>query len=135
MLFRILLVLVVIVLRETCEGGFYGGSYCYCLCTKSLRIGAGVAEWIPEEDIGNGWRHSVGDIRCRIEVQQDVDAVKVYIPWRRRDFHPETKDVLLYNAATAMRVYNIFPVNITRYIPSTPQSSIHTLRHSLLCLT
>ena len=41
-------------------------------------------------------------------------AVRVTIPWRRRDTEPEKKNVIVFDAATGEKVLNVLPLSVTR---------------------
>ncbi|MBN2246724.1 MAG: hypothetical protein JW755_12875 [Candidatus Aminicenantes bacterium] len=70
----------------------------------------------PEIPYGTGkWdAEQLGNHRIVIRVDQGVDAVFVHIPWRRRDPDPEQKKVILIDAETNERIFNIFRVTINR---------------------
>jgi len=55
-----------------------------------------------------------GNHRVVIHVEEKADAVWVHIPWRRRDFDPEKKNVIFVDAATGNRVKNACPVAVSR---------------------
>ncbi|MCD6350592.1 MAG: carbohydrate-binding family 9-like protein [Armatimonadetes bacterium] len=65
----------------------------------------GLASW-PEQGRGNH--------RAVLRVSQKADAVRAHIEWRRRDLHPEAKDVRIYDATTGERVLNVVRVSITQ---------------------
>ncbi|NSW79118.1 MAG: hypothetical protein HPY54_08805 [Chthonomonadetes bacterium] len=62
-----------------------------------------VASW-QEEGRGNH--------RAIVEVTQQANAVRVRIPWRRRDPLPERKAVLIYDSATGRQVTNVVPITV-----------------------
>lgn len=64
----------------------------------------GVGEW-PEEN---------GNHRAVVEVTSSADAVRVHLPWRRRDATPERKAVWVVSAATRKRVKNVVCPLLTR---------------------
>lgn len=64
----------------------------------------GIAEWPPER----------GNHRARLAVPTGGDAVWARVPWRRRDPHPELRDIWVFDAASGQRVMNVFRVGITR---------------------
>jgi Glycoside hydrolase 123, N-terminal domain len=57
---------------------------------------------------------STGNHRAVVRVAAPGDAVRVHIPWRRRDLHPEQKRVLVVAAATGERVANAARIAVTR---------------------
>ncbi len=65
----------------------------------------GVESW-PEADYGNH--------RALICVTTPSDAVWAHIEWRRRDRHPEQKDIRIFDAATGERIMNVVRVNVNR---------------------
>ena len=60
------------------------------------------------------WADGLGNHRAVVVVQQAGDAVWVRIPWRRRDEHPEQRDILIVDAATNKPVTNRLPVVVNR---------------------
>ncbi|MDW8104287.1 MAG: DUF6067 family protein, partial [Armatimonadota bacterium] len=65
----------------------------------------GVASW---QEAGRG------NHRVVVEVAQPADAVRVYIPWRRRDPFPERKAILVFDATTGQQVKNVAPITVTQ---------------------
>lgn len=57
---------------------------------------------------------SYGNHRAVIMVKKKTDAVWVRIPWRRRDFNPEKKNVIIVDAKTGDKVINICRIEINR---------------------
>jgi hypothetical protein len=57
---------------------------------------------------------SLGNHRAVIKVENKADVILARIPWRRRDFNPEDKTIIIVNASTGKQVENILPVNINR---------------------
>jgi len=60
------------------------------------------------------WSRSLGNHRAIIIVKDDAEAVRVHIPWRRRDLEPEKKAIRIVDATNDRPVTNIVPVNINR---------------------
>jgi hypothetical protein len=60
------------------------------------------------------WPSELGNHRARIQVAAPADAVRVHLPWRRRDSAPEAKRVLLFDAATGRQVRNVAQIAINR---------------------
>lgn len=65
----------------------------------------GVSLW-PEAGRGNH--------RALVEVWEPADAVRLHIPWRRRDHHPETKDIAVYDSSTGKRIANVAVLDVNR---------------------
>jgi glycosyl hydrolase family 123 len=57
---------------------------------------------------------STGNERAVVRVADSGAAVRVRIPWRRRDEHPETKRIIVVAAATGARIANVAAVAINR---------------------
>ncbi|MBN1939464.1 MAG: hypothetical protein JW843_07750 [Candidatus Aminicenantes bacterium] len=55
-----------------------------------------------------------GNHRAVVRVEKPAEAVSASIPWRRRDAEPEKKAVLVFDAATGLRVQNVLAANVTR---------------------
>ena len=64
------------------------------------------------------WSDNYGNHRAVIEVKDKAGAVRVHIPWRRRDPDPETKAVWVMPAAKApaitRSVYKPARINTSR---------------------
>ena len=72
-----------------------------------------VAQDLPRET-GLWDSEPLGNHRAVIRVGGAADAVRVVIPWRRRDAAPEKKGVIFVDAKTDRRVGNILIRSITR---------------------
>ena len=57
---------------------------------------------------------TLGNHRVVLRVDLNSDAVVAHIPWRRRDRHPETKQVLVVDARTNERIRNVSLLTVTR---------------------
>ncbi len=57
---------------------------------------------------------SLGNHRVVIRVDKKGDVAYAHIPWRRRDYHPEKKGLIMFDATTGKQVKNILPVEINR---------------------
>ncbi|MCK4646138.1 MAG: hypothetical protein KAU46_07785, partial [Candidatus Aminicenantes bacterium] len=57
---------------------------------------------------------SYGNHRVVIRIQKKTDAVWIHIPWRRRDYDPEKKNVIIVDAKTGDKIKNIFRIEINR---------------------
>jgi len=73
-------------------------------------------EFLEEIPYSTGdWdREKYGNHRAVCEVKEKADAVYLNIPWRRRDFNPEKKEVIISHRATGQRVMNVFRGRINR---------------------
>ena len=58
------------------------------------------------------WADQLGSQRARIWVNQTQDAIRVHIPWRRHDAHPERKATLIFEAATGRATENVVRWNV-----------------------
>lgn len=67
-------------------------------------------------EYGTGtWNAAVfGNHRAVARVEVKADAVRLHIPWRRRDVHPEKKNIIIVDAKTGRRIKNIFRVTVNR---------------------
>ena len=57
---------------------------------------------------------SLGNHRAVVHVRKPALAVRIRLPWRRRDLAPETKGVWVVDARTGSRVANVAVLTITR---------------------
>jgi hypothetical protein len=55
-----------------------------------------------------------GNHRAVVRVEAPGEAVRVRIPWRRRDLEPEQKAVLVLDASTGKRIRNVWAAVVTR---------------------
>jgi autotransporter-associated beta strand protein len=55
-----------------------------------------------------------GNVRALLAVTQAVDAIRVDLPWRRRDSNPQNKNIVVVDAATGAVIANQTAVNLTR---------------------
>ncbi len=55
-----------------------------------------------------------GNHRAVVHVDVEADAVRISVPWRRRDHEPETKNIIIVDAATGDRIDNLVRVDINR---------------------
>ncbi len=61
------------------------------------------------------WDASIfGNHRAVIHVDTSAPAVRVRVPWRRRDLNPAEKKIIVVDAATQVQVKNFIRTNITR---------------------
>jgi hypothetical protein len=70
------------------------------------------------EDVPYGtgsWDENIyGNHRVVIWVEEEADAVRMHIPWRRRDANPDKKSAILIDTQTGKQVLNLFRVDINR---------------------
>jgi hypothetical protein len=78
----------------------------------------GVGSWDPESGLGN---HRViirvealSVSRAPSSKKNEPSAVRVVIPWRRRDLEPEKKNIILVDAASGERVTNVLALRVDR---------------------
>lgn len=57
---------------------------------------------------------SLGNHRVVVSVDQPSDAVLAVIQWRRKDFNPENKDLIVIDAKTGKRITNVCRFQINR---------------------
>lgn len=61
------------------------------------------------------WNNAeLGNHRAVVQVAPEADAVWVRIPWRRRDWNPEKKNIIVVDSRTGKRITNFVRVNINR---------------------
>ena len=65
----------------------------------------GTGSWNNEE---------LGNHRAVISVVKKADAVRVHIPWRRRDHNPEKKNIIIIDSKTGKRIINVIRVKVNR---------------------
>ncbi len=63
---------------------------------------------------GSWDEEAFGNHRAVIHVAEPAPAVRVSIPWRRRDFNPQDKKIIVTDAATGIHIKNVIRVNISR---------------------
>ncbi len=74
------------------------------------RVPVGVAKYGVGE-----WDHLVhGNHRAVVDVKEQAPAICAYLPWRRRDRHPENKHISVVSAATGQVVENSVAVSCNR---------------------
>ncbi|MBN1346856.1 MAG: hypothetical protein JXQ73_29460 [Phycisphaerae bacterium] len=72
---------------------------------------------ISDQDVPYGiatWPEELGNHRARIRVAREAEAVRVHIPWRRRDVDAEKKHVIIAHGATGKRVKDVVRVEVNR---------------------
>jgi len=70
----------------------------------------------PEARYGVGqWNaDTLGSHRAVVKVTQAADAIRVHLPWRRRDLNPDQKNIIIVDAKTGITIANLARVNINR---------------------
>ena len=69
-------------------------------------------EW-DADSLGN--HRAVVRVEARDKGSESIpDAVRVRIPWRRRDLEPEKKNIIVIDATTGTRIENLARVNVNR---------------------
>ena len=63
---------------------------------------------------GNWDEDSLGNHRVVVNVEKEADVVWAHIPWRRRDFNPEEKGVIVVNATSGEIVNNVLVMTVNR---------------------
>ena len=80
-----------------------GVSSVQLLGAQQVRHGTG--QWSPD---------SLGNHRVVVRVAGSAAAVRVHIPWRRPDAHPEAVEIIAVSAAGGARITNVYRRRITR---------------------
>ena len=83
------------------------------LLLLALLVPSGLSAQDVPYRLGRWDPDSLGNHRAVLRVDSAVKAVRVTIPWRRRDRHPELTQIMITNA-TGRRVTNAVPIEITR---------------------
>ena len=83
------------------------------LLTQTAFPQAGLPPTSVEYSTGQWDADSLGNHRVVLSVTDTSHVVKAVIPWRRRDVHPEQKNLLLFNAQ-GTRVQNLYPADVNR---------------------
>jgi len=73
------------------------------------RVPKGIAKF----GIGQ-WDVKYGNGRAVVRVDGDFDVVVAYLPWRRRDAHPESKNVLVVDSRTNQEIANSIVLTCNR---------------------
>jgi hypothetical protein len=88
-----------------------------CASVALAQVPQGVAT--PKQSLygyGSWDSDSLGNHRVVLRVTGKAAAVRAIIPWRRRDVHPEQKNVIVIDAATGKRIVNTHWARIDREI-------------------
>ena len=75
------------------------------------------AQTIPRQElygVGTWDADSLGNHRVVLSVGKASDAVLADIQWRRRDLDPESKDLVVVDAATGERISNVYRYSVSR---------------------
>jgi len=88
-----------------------------CAAAVILVLGSPTTE--GEEGIRYGlpetpWPETMGNHRARVQVSEKAPAVWVRIPWRRRDLHPQDKNIVIVDATTGKTIRNIARIAVNR---------------------
>jgi len=97
---------------------------------SAQEIKYGVGKWDPESGLGNHRAlvrvEAVAPGKLGVQLRKDrppvmtaefaktAAAVRVRIPWRRRDADPDQKNIVVVDAATGARIANVYPLAINR---------------------
>ncbi|MCW5978273.1 MAG: hypothetical protein KIT09_09360 [Bryobacteraceae bacterium] len=84
------------------------------LFLAALAYGGSTSGDIPYTVPLEPWDEQLGNHRAVVEVAEGAEAVRVRIPWRRRDIAPEKKAVLIYSARSGKRIENVAAIRIDR---------------------
>jgi len=71
-------------------------------------------EGVLQYTTGNWNADSLGNQRVVVEVKDNAEAVRVVIPWRRKDLNPQEKEILVYAENGKARIRDVIRVNINR---------------------
>jgi hypothetical protein len=72
----------------------------------------GVGNWDPESGLGN--HRAVVRVEALPAAKAKPSAVRVVVPWRRRDLEPEKKNIVVVAAASGERVMNVCALSVGR---------------------
>lgn len=72
---------------------------------QQIKYGTGNDSWNPD---------SLGNHRAVLTVSAAGNVAKATIEWRRRDTHPELKDIWVVDAKTNSRITDVKAANISR---------------------
>ncbi|NQT39727.1 MAG: hypothetical protein HQ581_19685, partial [Planctomycetes bacterium] len=76
---------------------------------------AAVEPSLQETPYGVGqWPAAMGNHRARVRVEEEADAVRVHLPWRRRDRNPQEKAIHVVDATDGQRITNVARARIDR---------------------
>ena len=69
---------------------------------------------VPYSVAKQAWGARYGNHRARVRVTAKAKAVRVHLPWRRRDRQPQKKAVWVVEAKTDQRITNVVCVEVNR---------------------
>ena len=99
-------------LRRSC------GARAFSACAAVLLFCAwatgAFAEDVPYGVPAVPWPDTFGNHRARVQVAEKSDAVRVHLPWRRRDAEPDKKQIIVVDAATGKEVANVARIAVAR---------------------
>ena len=106
-------------IRKTMTRQHLHSRFLAVLLASILLTEPGICSEAPAEPIPYGvpnqpWNVRWGNHRARVHADQKGDAVRVHVPWRRRDCDPRQKAIWVIDAKTGNRVRNVVPVNVRR---------------------
>jgi len=81
---------------------------------SAVLLAAPLQAQAPVYRIGHWAADSFGNHRAVVTVDRAAPAVRIVLPWRRPDRHPEQKGVWVVDGATGQRVLNVATGPITR---------------------
>ena len=64
-----------------------------------------IGSWVPD---------TLGNQRAVVKAAVTADALRVRLPWRRRDLNPDQKNLIVVDVSTDTVVKNVARVSITR---------------------
>lgn len=76
--------------------------------------GVAAMDTVPWVVPAKPWPEELGNHRARVEVRQAAEAVRVTIPWRRRDLELEKRHILVIDAATGREIANWVRLRVER---------------------
>lgn len=88
-----------------------------CLLLPVASLGVSAAATVPEPPRGVAqapWDQRLGNHRARVRVSAPAGAVRVHVPWRRRDAAPEARAVWVTPAESGERLRNVARIAIGR---------------------
>jgi hypothetical protein len=84
------------------------------VCAICLISFLGNSEEEVPYSLGQWNEDALGNHRAVVHVASPADAVRVRIPWRRRDVFPEKKNIIIVDATTGKKVSNLLRLDINR---------------------
>lgn len=84
------------------------------LFSLTLFLALGAAADVPRKSPPKWDTSAFGNHRAVIKVDKRSDAVRVRIPWRRRDNEPEKKEVLVVDGVTGLVLKNVHRLAVNR---------------------